>query len=1087
MNNPHIVRKTTSPTSAPPETGIHWINTATNEEFFSIGTVSVTDWIRRGLSSSADSLITTAYNNTGSTIPAFSVVYLNGSTGSLPTMALAQADSEMHSSKTYGVTSTSVVNNGQVSLVSSGLLNNVNTSAFSEGIGLWLSPTTPGGVTSTKPLAPNHAVFVGFVVRSHPTLGRVEIKIQNGYELEELHNVSVITPSNRQPLLYDTAYNLWKNSSLTKSDVGLNNVDNTSDADKPVSTATQSAINGKQDLVSGAASTITTTDLTPDRVLISDASGKVAASTASSSSMAYLDATSSIQDQLDGKALESEVIKKNGSVAFTANQSMGSYRLTDVSDPSNAQDVATKAFVENLISGLDWKVACHAATIGNISLASAPASIDSHTLDNLQRVLVKDQSTPSENGIYVFNGAGNAMTRALDADTWDELVGAVVYIEQGSSNAGSKWNATIISGGTLGVTAVTFTIFSSASSLSGVGTSGYNAYWDSSSNIISEQYVNQTRGGFGADTSGFNGYVKATSGSFTAAPLSGDDITNDSAVAGSSVKDALDTLDTGKVDLAGDTMTGALLNQSGANTAIMASNGFSVNNGEPIATQSELTNSYLALNLPDGDDSYLTQVTASNITTQHDTAFGIVRTQITPSTVSLYTAVSGTGYVAALPTELYHATTKRYTDETFLPLTGGELTGNLSVDSGVNTATLSESSVTFATDSGDNGGTYNRLGYYVFDNTGDVTEFADSTATYTAMGSDNNVSGAYSRVLVYNNRIEMFNSTDGVTQSPIMPTQPKHVVVKKYCDDTFLPLAGGTISGSITASNLSGTNTGDETDTSIKTKIGVATSSNSGYLSSTDWSTFNNKEPLHFIPKLSGNETFRGYLTQNNSTTITAENIAAISVNGTATARAVAATTMLTKQVRAAYAVSTPAANGLCGLRCSQVLWSIGSGFRFQTSFAYTDSSYNVGARQYYGLHSVATGLNISSTITVESLTNIIVIGSDTGDTALSIFHNDASGTATKITLDATDFPCNRTAGAASTDIFSIEFYNANGSSEVKYRVVNLTTQVVAQGTISTDLPSSATLLTFQGVRTSGSSSNACSFDWTKMGVWSLN
>jgi len=103
----------------------------------------------------------------------------------------------------------------------------------------------------------------------------------------------------------------------------------------------------------------------------------------------------------------------------------------------------------------------------------------------------------------------------------------------------------------------------------------------------------------------------------------------------------------------------------------------------------------------------------------------------------------------------------------------------------------------------------------------------------------------------------------------------------------------------------------------------------------------------------------------------------------------------------------------------------------------------------------------------------------------LSIFHN-AGGTSTKITLSATDFPCNRTAGAASTDIFKLELYNAIGSSSVLYRVTNLTSGVVAQGTLSSNLPASTTLLTFQAIRTSGASSNACSMDLTKLGVWSL-
>ena len=107
-------------------------------------------------------------------------------------------------------------------------------------------------------------------------------------------------------------------------------------------------------------------------------------------------------------------------------------------------------------------------------------------------------------------------------------------------------------------------------------------------------------------------------------------------------------------------------------------------------------------------------------------------------------------------------------------------------------------------------------------------------------------------------------------------------------------------------------------------------------------------------------------------------------------------------------------------------------------------------------------------------------------DTSLCIFYNDASGTASKIVLGATDFPANRGAGAASTDIFSVDFYNELGTSTVKYRVINLTTLVKAHGTLSTDLPASSTLLTYQAIRTSGASSNACSMDLTKLGCWSL-
>ena len=89
---------------------------------------------------------------------------------------------------------------------------------------------------------------------------------------------------------------------LTKTDVGLGNVDNTSDANKPISTATQTALNGKQATITGGASTITSSNLTANRALISNASGKVAVSAVTSTELGYLDGvTSNIQKQLNKK------------------------------------------------------------------------------------------------------------------------------------------------------------------------------------------------------------------------------------------------------------------------------------------------------------------------------------------------------------------------------------------------------------------------------------------------------------------------------------------------------------------------------------------------------------------------------------------------------------------------------------------------------------------------------------------------------------------------------------------------------------------------------------------------------------------
>lgn len=208
-------------------------------------------------SSATNKLTTTARNTTGSTIPKGSVVYFSGSTGNLPTLALSQANTELGSTKTIGITATAIADNTNGEVVVQGLAESLDTSAFSSGVALWLSPTVPGGMTTTKPSAPNHMVFIGFVTRSHPTDGTIEVKIQNGFELEELHNVAISSLSNGQVLHYDSSTSLWKNYTFTKSDIGLSNVQNIDMTDpnnvpqdanhRMVTDVEKSYWNGKQD------------------------------------------------------------------------------------------------------------------------------------------------------------------------------------------------------------------------------------------------------------------------------------------------------------------------------------------------------------------------------------------------------------------------------------------------------------------------------------------------------------------------------------------------------------------------------------------------------------------------------------------------------------------------------------------------------------------------------------------------------------------------------------------------------------------------------------------------------------------------
>lgn len=119
---------------------------------------------------------------------------------------------------------------------------------------------------------------------------------------------------------------------LTKADVGLGNVDNTSDANKPISTATQTALNGKQATITGGASTITSSNLTANRALVSDASGKVAVSAVTSTELGYLDGvTSNIQTQLNGKLSSAPVTSVNGATGATKS----TFHITAIKDGDN--------------------------------------------------------------------------------------------------------------------------------------------------------------------------------------------------------------------------------------------------------------------------------------------------------------------------------------------------------------------------------------------------------------------------------------------------------------------------------------------------------------------------------------------------------------------------------------------------------------------------------------------------------------------------------------------------------------------------------------------------------------------------------
>jgi hypothetical protein len=166
----------------------------------------------------AETLTATVRNETGATLTKGTVVYINGASGNKATVTKASASSEASSSKTFGILSADIANNQNGTAVTVGLLKKVNTSAFTAGANLWLS-TTAGEITQTPPVSPNHAVFLGNATRIHVNQGEIEVRIQNGLELGELHDVLITTPTNGQVLKYDSTTSLWKNQTDLNSGV----------------------------------------------------------------------------------------------------------------------------------------------------------------------------------------------------------------------------------------------------------------------------------------------------------------------------------------------------------------------------------------------------------------------------------------------------------------------------------------------------------------------------------------------------------------------------------------------------------------------------------------------------------------------------------------------------------------------------------------------------------------------------------------------------------------------------------------------------------------------------------------------------
>lgn len=225
LGTPDVLAFDTTPTVALSAAGqVGWDSSA------NVGTLSVR--MDGGVVDAAigQSTYHKVFNATGGVLAKGTVVYVSGAQGDQIAVSKAQATSDSTSATIIGVVAEEIASATDGFVITEGLLTGLNgiseANGFVNGTPVWLSPSTAGAIVpnSQKPVAPNHLVLVGYCVRrSNGAAGEILVKIQNGYELEELHDVLIGATgnalANEQFLMWDSVGTVWKNSFVPQSSV----------------------------------------------------------------------------------------------------------------------------------------------------------------------------------------------------------------------------------------------------------------------------------------------------------------------------------------------------------------------------------------------------------------------------------------------------------------------------------------------------------------------------------------------------------------------------------------------------------------------------------------------------------------------------------------------------------------------------------------------------------------------------------------------------------------------------------------------------------------------------------------------------
>jgi hypothetical protein len=205
------------------------------------------------------------YNNSASTITNGSVVAVNGAQGQRPAVVLADADTEPLSAGTLGIATENIAAGAEGFVTTFGVIRGIDTSAFTSGAPIYLS-STAGQFTATRPSAPAHTVFLGWIIKVNASSGEVFVNISNGWELDELHNVLISSPTGGNLLAYDQTNQYWKNINLTDG-TAISITETTGGAITIANTGVTQATAGTGISVSAGTGNVTITNTAPDQTV----------------------------------------------------------------------------------------------------------------------------------------------------------------------------------------------------------------------------------------------------------------------------------------------------------------------------------------------------------------------------------------------------------------------------------------------------------------------------------------------------------------------------------------------------------------------------------------------------------------------------------------------------------------------------------------------------------------------------------------------------------------------------------------------------------------------------------------------------